>query len=80
MEDFLELFEVNTFLAMRLYLAVYSLLKAASARKPKVVAISSAVNSITNVDNYVYIMAGSYAASKLPLIALSVGPMPRISG
>ena len=63
-EDFEELFQVNTFPVMRLYLAVYPLLKAASEKQPKFIAISSLVGSITNLQDFVPIMAGSYGASK----------------
>ncbi|KAI0380234.1 Nor-1 [Hypomontagnella monticulosa] len=69
MDDFEEFFEVNTYSVMRLYLAVYPLLKAAADRKgstaPKFIGISTVASRIMQLEENVPFMLGSYGASKV---------------
>ncbi|OTB08283.1 hypothetical protein M426DRAFT_264909 [Hypoxylon sp. CI-4A] len=68
MKDFEEFFEVNTFGTMRLYLAVYPLLKAAADKKgpdaPKFIGISTIASKIQQVEENVPYLLGSYGSSK----------------
>ncbi|KAI0467182.1 Nor-1 [Xylaria cf. heliscus] len=70
MHDFREFFEVNTYSVMRLFVAVYPLLKAAAAAAekgagaPKFIAISSVASRITRLEDNAPFMLGSYGASK----------------
>ncbi|KAI1817364.1 Nor-1 [Poronia punctata] len=68
MKDFKEFFEVNTYSVMRLYIAVYPLLKAAADAKgqghPKFIGISTVASRIANLEENVPFMLGSYGASK----------------
>ncbi|KAI0421151.1 Nor-1 [Xylaria grammica] len=66
--DFKEFFEVNTYSIMRLFIAVYPLLKAAADAKgpgsPKFIAISTVASRIAKLEENVPFLLGSYGASK----------------
>ncbi|KAI1332113.1 Nor-1 [Xylariaceae sp. FL0255] len=66
MEDFKEFFQVNTFSVMRLFIAVYPLLKASADNNgtPKFIALSTVVSRITKLEENAPYMLGSYGASK----------------
>jgi norsolorinic acid ketoreductase len=67
-DDFEEFFNVNTYPVMRLYVAVYPLLKAAADKNgpgsAKFIAISTVASRIAKLEENVPFMLGSYGASK----------------
>ncbi|KAI1170395.1 Nor-1 [Nemania sp. FL0916] len=67
MKDFQQFFEVNTYGPMRLYIAVYPLLKAAADNggKPKFVAISTVASRIMKLEENAPFKLGAYGASKV---------------
>lgn len=66
MKDFRQFFEVNTYSVMRLFTAVFPLLKAAADRNgtPKFVGISTIASRISKVEENVPFLLGAYGASK----------------
>ncbi|KAI0970354.1 Nor-1 [Xylaria arbuscula] len=66
--DFKEFFEVNTYSVLRLFIAVYPLLKATADKKgpgsPKFIAISTVASRILKLEENAPFMLGSYGASK----------------
>ncbi|KAI1662065.1 putative aflatoxin biosynthesis ketoreductase nor-1 [Daldinia decipiens] len=61
-----DIFDVNTFSFVRLFSAVYPLLKA-SARSPKLLAISSSASQIVEMEPNISVKVGVYGASKAAL-------------